>query len=141
VIRQVGVQDDLDTLLRDDEPTVIAWDLAAMTPDDWQIIRHLHNHPKLSQVPFVLYGYEVDGETNGLTSLVVKPATSEALWEAIRHTLPAEPHGTVVIVDDDARARALAREAVGRGLPGYAICMAEGGEAGLAAILTEPPSR
>lgn len=140
VMRQVSIQDDLDSLLSEDAPVVIAWDLASMIPEDWQVIRRLHNHPKLSQVPFVLYGNEAGGDANGLTSLVVKPATSQALWEAIRHTLPVETHGSVVIVDDDAQARALAHEAVARGLPGYTIRLAEGGEAGLAAILGERPS-
>lgn len=139
-IQPVSMQDDLDTLLGQSAPAIIAWDLATMGPDDWQIVRYLHNHPRLSQVPFVLYGQEATGDSSGLTSLVVKPATSQALWEAIRRTLPTEPQGSVIIVDDDARARALAQEAVERGLPGYTVCTANGGEAGLAAILADPPN-
>jgi signal transduction histidine kinase/DNA-binding LacI/PurR family transcriptional regulator/AraC-like DNA-binding protein len=140
-IRRLRPQDNLEEMLAGDLPAVVAWDMASTVSGDWRLIRRLHNHPQLSQTPFILYQPEVAGEVAaGLTSLVVKPASSQALWEAIRPTVPQETTGSVLIVDDDAKARQLACEAVSKGLPEYAIRTAEGGPAGLAAMLADPPS-
>jgi signal transduction histidine kinase/DNA-binding LacI/PurR family transcriptional regulator/AraC-like DNA-binding protein len=140
-IRRLSAQDDLEALLAGSLPAVIAWNMAGALSGDWHLIRRLHNHPQLNQTPFILYQPEAEGEAAaGLTSLIVKPASSQALWEAIRATLPGETAGSVLIIDDDARARRLACEAVSKGLPQHAVRTAEGGEEGLAAALADPPS-
>lgn len=140
-IQKLGPQDDLETMLAGGLPAAVAWDMTGAISGDWQLIRRLHNHPQLSQAPFILYQQEAAGETvSGLTSLVVKPASSQALWEAIRPAMPQEPTGSVLIVDDNPEARRLAHEAVSKGLPGYTIRTAEDGAAGLAALLADPPS-
>lgn len=139
-IETLRPQDDLETMLARYCPAVVAWDMASAAADDWHLIRRLHNHPQLSQVPFILYQQEADGAVNsGLTSLTVKPASSQALWEAIRPTLPQATQGSVLIVDDDPRARQLAQTAVAQGLPDYTIRLAENGQEGLAAALAAPP--
>lgn len=133
-------QDDLETLLAHCCPAVVAWDMSTAAADDWHLIRRLHNHPQLSQVPFILYQQEADGTAStGLTSLTVKPASSQALWEAIRPTLPQAPQGSVLIVDDDPHARQIAQAAVIKGLPDYAVRVEENGQAGVAAALADPP--
>jgi AraC-like DNA-binding protein/CheY-like chemotaxis protein len=136
----LDLNEDIDALLTGGLPAAVAWDSSGRHEDDWQLIRRLHNHPQLSQTPFILYqGAGETGQTVGLTSLVVKPASSEALWEAIRPAVPRDGGGSVLIVDDDGHARQLAAEAVGKGLPGYDVRMAEDGQAGLSAILADPP--
>ncbi|GAB4529681.1 MAG: substrate-binding domain-containing protein [Anaerolineae bacterium] len=141
MIRWLRPQDDLEEMLARDLPAVIAWDMAGTVSSDWHLIRRLHNHPQLSQTPFILYQPEAGGEVAaGLTSLIVKPASSQALWEAIRSAVPQETTGSVLIIDDDAKARQLACEAVSKGLPEYTIRTADGGAAGLAAMLADPPS-
>jgi len=140
-IQSFSPQADLEAMLARGRPAVIAWDMAGTRSGDWLLIRRLQNHPQLNQTPFILYQQEADGEaTAGLTSLVVKPASSQALWEAIRPTAPRETTGSVLIIDDDAKARRLAQAAVSKGLPEYTIRTADGGEAGLAAMLANPPS-
>lgn len=140
-IQRLGPQDDLETMLAGGLPAAVAWDMTGAVPGDWQLIRRLHNHPQLNQAPFILYQQETAGDAvSGLTSLVVKPASSRALWEAIRPTVPQEPTGSVLIVDDSPEARQLAHEAVSKGLPGYTIRAAEDGTAGLAAMLADPPN-
>lgn len=134
-------QDDLETLLARCCPAVVAWDMAAAAADDWHLMRRLHNHPQLSQVPFILYQQEADGAAStGLTSLTVKPASSQALWEAIRPTLPQAMQGSVLIVDDDPHARQIARAAVVKGLPDYTVRLVENGQDGVAAALADPPN-
>jgi YesN/AraC family two-component response regulator len=103
-------------------------------------MRRLHNHPQLHQIPFVLYQQEALAEAAaGLTSLVVKPASTQALWAAIEPTMPEAETGSVLIVDDDARARRLTQEAVSQGLPGFVVRTAVNGAEGLAAMLQNPP--
>ncbi len=134
-------QDDLEMMLARCCPAVVAWDMASAAADDWHLMRRLHNHPQLSQIPFILYQPKADGAvTTGLTSLTVKPASSQALWSAIHPTLPQATSGSVLIVDDDPRARQLAQEAVTSGLPDYTIRLAENGAEGLAAAAANPPS-
>jgi len=140
-IRRLGPKDNLEVALAAGLPAVVAWDMAGAVSGDWHLIRRLHNHPQLSQTPLILYQQEAEGEiASGLTSLVVKAASSQALWEAIRPTIPPETTGSVLIVDDDAEARRLACAAVSKGLPGYTIRTAENGTAGLAAIVADPPN-
>lgn len=134
-------QDELETMLAKGAPAVVAWDMAGAAAGDWLLVRRLHNHPQLSQVPFILYQQEASGEiTAGLTSLTVKTAGSQALWKAIRPAVPQATSGSVLIIDDDPRARKLAREVIGKGLPGYTIRTAEDGPTGLSAMLADPPS-
>jgi YesN/AraC family two-component response regulator len=74
-----------------------------------------------------------------LTSLVVKPASTQALWTAIRPTVPSADTGLVLIVDDDPQARQLTQETVQQGLPGYALKTAVNGAEGLTTMLNQPP--
>ena len=137
-IQPLRLVDDFEKMLVQGFPAVIAYDMQAPVSSDWSLIRRLHNHPQLSQTPFVLFQDEVGGES-GLTSLVVKPASSQALWEAIRPALPEETAGLVLIVDDDARARQVAHDTVRKGMPNFAVRVTANGEEGLAAMLEQPP--
>lgn len=140
-IRRLETEEDLAAKLSEEPPAVVAWDMASTLFSNWQMIHRLHNHPQLSQVPLILYQQESGGEVAaGLTSLVVKPASSQALWEAIRPAAPQEKAGSILIVDDDAQARKMAYDAARRGFPGYTIRTAGDGQAGLAAITEDPPS-
>jgi signal transduction histidine kinase/AraC-like DNA-binding protein len=137
----VGPQADLEAMLTGGLPHIVAWDLTEPVSGNWLIIRRLQNHPQLSDIPFILLHPMPGSEAAaGLTSLVVKSASSRALWKAIRPATPSDTTGSVLIIDDDPRARGAAYEAVKNGLPGYVIRSAEDGEAGLAALLADPPS-
>ena len=133
---QASWEDLLETGL----PAAVIWDMAETNPEDWQLMRRLHNHPQLHQIPFVLYQQDLlTEEAAGLTSLVVKPASTQALWAAIQPTVPEAEAGSVLIVDDDLRARQLTQEAVSQGLPDFVIGTAVNGAEGLAAMLQNPP--
>ena len=133
---QASWEDLLETGL----PAAVIWDMAETNPEDWQLMRRLHNHPQLHQIPFVLYQQDLlTEEAAGLTSLVVKPASMQALWAAIQPTVPETNAGSVLIVDDDPRARQLTQEAVSQGLPDFVIETAVNGAEGLAAMLKNPP--
>ncbi len=121
-------------------PATVIWDMVGTDPEDWQLMRRLHNHPQLPQVPFVLFQQnESDTEGSVLTSLVIKPASTQALWTAIQPTVPDADTGLVLIVDDDPHAQQLTIDAVQQGLPGYAIQTAVNGVEGIAAMRSHPP--
>ncbi|MBK8905821.1 MAG: substrate-binding domain-containing protein [Anaerolineaceae bacterium] len=129
-----------ETLLTAGLPAAVIWDMAKTNPEDWQLMRRLHNHPQLYQIPFVLYQQELLAEAAaGLTSLVVKPASTQALWAAIQPTAPEAVTGSVLIVDDDPRARQLTQAAVGQGLPGFVVRTAVNGAEGWLAMQADPP--
>ncbi len=139
-LRHLHPQDSWEDLLQMAVPAAVIWDMIGTNPEDWQLMRRLHNHPQLHQIPFVLYQQESSLEAAaGLTSLVVKPASTQALWAAIQPAVPEAATGTVLIVDDDARARQLTQEAVAQGLPDYALRTAVNGTEGLAAMFDTPP--
>ncbi|MEV8117441.1 substrate-binding domain-containing protein [Streptomyces xiamenensis] len=48
--------DDLATLTAAPGPAAIAWDTAHARPQEWSMIRRLHDHPALRHTPFLLYG-------------------------------------------------------------------------------------
>ncbi len=138
-IRRIAPQDDIDHWLTVELPAVVAWDVAHIAAADWQLVRRLHNHPRLSQTPFVLYQPDAENEAAGLTSLIVKPASSQALWAAIEPALSRGMRGRVLVVDDDPQARARAMAAVEQGLPGHGVQTAVNGAQGLAMALADPP--
>lgn len=135
-IRRLQIGDDVDAVLRQARPAAIAWDLSSASPGDWALVRRLRNHPRLSQSPFILYG----PEPIGLTSFVVKPAAGQALLDAIEAACPAQAAGSILIVDDDPRARSFYQQLVGAGLPGYSVATAGDGQAALENMATHVPS-
>lgn len=145
-LRRLRAGDDLEVVLADVQPIALAWDLVDADPGDWAIVRRLRNHPRLSQVPFILYGQMPKGELGeatlaiGLTSFVGKPANSQALLDAINASFPAGSAGSILIVDDDPKACLAYQELIANGLPGYPIRIANDGAAALAIMVEEVPS-
>lgn len=56
---------------------------------------------RLCQSPFILYAQA----QLGLTSIVIKPGSSQALLDALNTACPAQATGSILIVDDDPRTR------------------------------------
>jgi signal transduction histidine kinase/DNA-binding LacI/PurR family transcriptional regulator/AraC-like DNA-binding protein len=135
--------DDLDTLLAEIRSAVVAWDLTNACPGDWTIVRRLHNHPRLSQSPFILYDGKLrtgDRALNiGLTGFTIKPAHAQTLLDMINAAAPSATN-SILIVDDDARTREFCLDVVTRGLPGCPVRTASDGAAALAMIAQEIPS-
>jgi signal transduction histidine kinase/DNA-binding LacI/PurR family transcriptional regulator/AraC-like DNA-binding protein len=136
--------DDLDKMLAKVQSAVVAWDLTSACPGDWAIVRRLHNHPRLSQSPFILYDGQLQKGhpdlTAGLTSFAVKPARPQTLLNIIETAAPSASIGSILIVDDDARARELYRDIVTQGLPGCPVRTTSDGESALAMMVQEIPS-
>ena len=105
------------------------------------MVRRIRNHPRLSQLPFILYGQgESARRSLGLTSVVVKPISAPTLLDAINALGPEEMTGPILIVDDDPVARQAYRNVIAQGLPGYPVCAVNDGAAALAAMAGQTPS-
>ncbi len=135
-LRRLQASDDLDAILRQIQPAALAWDLSNVRPGDWAMARRLRSHPRLRHSPFILYG----PARLGLTSVVVKPTSGQALLDAISAACPAQAPGSILIVDDDPQARMLYQQVASEGLPGYVIRTAENGQAALNSLAIETPS-
>jgi len=145
-LRRLRAGDDLEVMLADAQPIALAWDLVDADPGDWTLVRRLRNHPRWSQVPFILYGQLPKDETGeatraiGLTSFIGKPANSQALLDAINASFPAGSSGSILIVDDDEQTCATYQALLASGLPGYATRIANDGAAALAIMAEAVPN-
>jgi AraC-like DNA-binding protein len=141
VIQRLRAGDDLDAVLCTVQPATLAWDLAGASPSDWAMVRRIRNHPRLSQLPFILYGQGEPAKRRiGLTGVVIKPINAPTLLDAINALCPQEMTGPILIVDDDPAARQAHRNVIAQGLPGYPVCAVNDGVAALAAMADQPPS-
>jgi AraC-like DNA-binding protein/CheY-like chemotaxis protein len=141
VTQRLRASDDLDAVLCDVQPATLAWDLAGASPSDWAMVRRIRNHPRLSQLPFILYGQgEPAKRSIGLTSVVIKPTSAPTLLDAINALCPEEMTGPILIVDDDPVARQAHQDMIAQGLPGYPVCAVNDGAAALVAMAGQKPS-
>jgi signal transduction histidine kinase/DNA-binding LacI/PurR family transcriptional regulator/AraC-like DNA-binding protein len=135
--------DDLDGVLAQVQPAAVAWDLSHACPGDWTLIRRLYNHPRLRQFPFILYGQAQPGDATpavGLTSFAVKPMLERSLLDVINGAAPSASTGSILVVDDDARARERYRDILSQGMPGCPVRTAGDAETALAIMAQEVPS-
>jgi AraC-like DNA-binding protein/DNA-binding response OmpR family regulator len=141
VIQRLQAGDDLDALLNNVQPAALAWDIAGAGPNDWGVFRQIRNHPRLSQLPFILYGHDESTERSfGLTSVITKPASAPTLLDAINALSPQEIAGPILIVEDDPVARQEHLDMIEQGLPGYPVYAVNDGAAALEAMDRQTPS-
>ena len=141
VIQRLHAGDDLDTVLSQVQPAALAWDLAEASPNDWMLVRRIRNHPRLSQLSFILYSQNKSAQGSiGLTNVVTKPINAPTLLEAIAALHPQKMKGPILIVDDDPVARQAHQQMITQGLPGYPICAVNDGAAALSAMAKQTPS-
>ncbi len=133
-------EDDLEALLHKIRPVALAWDMRSATANDWPLIHRLRSHSYLSQLSFMLFGQD-DGDTGpgvGITNVLLKPLSGRLLADVL-DGLCAEVAGTILIVDDDAHARALYRRIIDEALPGFVVREAENGAQALALLEAQTP--
>jgi signal transduction histidine kinase/DNA-binding LacI/PurR family transcriptional regulator/AraC-like DNA-binding protein len=140
-IHRLHAGDDLDAVLSNVQPAALAWDLAGASANHWAMVRRIHNHPRLSQLPFILYGQGQAAKSSiGLTGVVTKPINAPTLLDAIAALSPQEMTGPILIVDDDPVARQEHQDMISQGFPGYPVCVVNDGAAALAAMDDQIPS-
>ena len=143
--RRLCPQDDLESVLARVRPVALAWDYSMAQAEEWALVRRLRHYPQMTQTPFIFYGGGSVGDlpevaqANGLTGFLVKSTHEQSLLSLIEALCPVKNTGTVLVVDDDARARNTHKAMVEEGLPGCQVRLAESGEAALAALEEEIP--
>ena len=121
-VRRLHAGEDIAAILQAHRPAAVVWDRGDARPEDWSVVRHLHQHPRLRRTPFLVYG----------------PATAGDLAEAISSARPPGSSGPIVIVDPDTQAfyRRLAAQA----RPGHLVLSAGDGTTALSMVGNEAPS-
>src|SRR5262249_6948498 len=78
-IHKLGSIDDVDRAFREGLPSTIAWDFDPSGEEDWEILQHLHTHPALCEVPFLLFGRGAQEEPAAVTNILLKPFKPKTL--------------------------------------------------------------
>ncbi|WP_460396517.1 substrate-binding domain-containing protein [Actinophytocola sediminis] len=123
-VRHVRTGDDLAAVLAGTRPAAVMWDVAAARPEDWPLVRYLHDHSMLRHTPFLVYGEVCGGD----------------LDEVITGRRPAELAGPVMIADVDPDTQATYHRLVAQVRPGHVVLIASDGAAALSALEDDVPS-
>jgi signal transduction histidine kinase/AraC-like DNA-binding protein/ABC-type sugar transport system substrate-binding protein len=137
--RYITSNEDLEQLLKESQPAALAWDLETVAMDEWRLVERIYRHPRLNQLPFILYG-KFSKNVPGLTSLLVKPVSGKTLIETINALKPATDSDSILIVDDDAETRSFYQKLITEAMPECSLMMAENGEQALAFMEQEVPA-
>jgi AraC-like DNA-binding protein/DNA-binding response OmpR family regulator len=142
-IRRLRVKDDLDVVLQEAQPAMLALDLTDATADEWSLVQRLRSHPQLCRLPFLVYGRET-GDLRvppvGMTNVITKPVSGKTLMDTLSALCPSSKADPILIVDDDPQARELYARLASQALPDYPVRLAESGQAALALLAHETPS-
>jgi signal transduction histidine kinase/DNA-binding LacI/PurR family transcriptional regulator/AraC-like DNA-binding protein len=133
----------LKSALEPAQPIALAWDLEHARPGDWNIVQQIRSHPRLSNIPFILFrteSAEAEAAPPRLTNIFTKPFSAQTLSELIQSLQPAAAGGSILVVDDDVQARELFFRLLSDRLPGYPVVLAEDGRAALDWLERETPS-
>jgi signal transduction histidine kinase/ABC-type sugar transport system substrate-binding protein/AraC-like DNA-binding protein len=138
-VRKISAPEQLNAVLREATPSVLAWDILNPSHDEWEMIEYVRVHPQLCQLPFIVYREGSDGGIE-TTEVIMKPVAGKTLLEAISALRPARGTAPILIVDDEAEARNFYQRLVTEALPGYTVVCAENGTAALASMHKVTPS-
>ncbi len=141
-VRRVSSLSDLRAALTEAHPAALAWDLTHARPGDWAIIQQIRSHPHLCQIPFMLFRestVEKTTSTTTMTSLLLKPMSSQTLTDLIESLQPTSIGGTILIVDDDPQAREVYFRFISERFPGFPVAIVEDGSIALDWLERETP--
>jgi signal transduction histidine kinase/ABC-type sugar transport system substrate-binding protein/AraC-like DNA-binding protein len=124
-----GAAEDLEDLLKEITPSVLAWDMRSPSRAEWELFEQIRGHPRLRQLPLIVYREESGGLE--ATEVLMKPVAGGTLLEALSALAPARGAGPVLIVDDEAEARDFYQRLVREALPDFPVLCAEHGAAAL----------
>ncbi len=130
-IRKLNLNDNIDSIMRAIHPAGLAWDMSNTGLTEWKLFERLRTHPRIFQLPFIIYGQFQD-ETTTLTDVIMKPVSDQTFMGTLLALCPKEARSPILIVDDDATARNLYQQLAIQALPGRIIQTAQNGIQALA---------
>jgi len=138
-VRKISTPEEIDPILKETLPTILAWDMLGASPEDWELADTIRTHPQLCTLPFLVYRGGSEGEIE-TTGVLVKPVAGKTLLEAIHALRPTLDSNPIFIVDDEAEARDFYWQMVNDALPGSPVVSAESGTVALALMQKTIPS-
>ncbi|HET7228780.1 MAG TPA: response regulator [Longimicrobium sp.] len=128
-------------LSRQLRPVAITLDVTMPDMDGWSVLKALKADAALRDIPVIMLTMVDDparGFSLGAADYATKPVNRLRLSQILRkHTCP-NPPCPVLVVDDDAAARAVTRRILEK--EGWRVCEAENGRVALACMERERPS-
>jgi signal transduction histidine kinase/CheY-like chemotaxis protein len=121
-------------------PAVVLLDLGLPAMDGWEVLAALKGDPVTAETPIVIVSMLDEhgaGFALGAAEYLVKPVSQQELLRALLRWAPVDPRRTVVAIDDDETALALADAALTPA--GWSVLTASGGEAGIELVRRASP--
>ncbi|MGD8566579.1 MAG: response regulator [Gammaproteobacteria bacterium] len=122
-------------------PDVILLDVMLTDMSGWQVLTYVKSQPGLVHIPVIMLTMIDEKNTAyslGATAYLTKPIDWEKLVVTINQCVRKAGQDTILVVDDDADARKLARLVLEN--DGYAVIEAENGYLGLMRVAERIPS-
>lgn len=142
-VYRVNSENEINLISSETRPAVLFWDIGQRTNEDWKFIQRLCAHPKMLNLPLLIYGLDevAPGLTlNGMTGIMPKPFNGRKLVDTINALCPIGINGSILIVDDELNSRKLYNQLISKALPGYDIFEADDGLAALKILETQMPN-
>ena len=137
-LRQASTPEQIELILKDNTPSILAWDMVNARQDEWELVNYICAHPQLCLRPFIVYREALEGNIE-TTGMLVKPVAEKTLLEAINALRPSWGSGPILIVDDEIEMRDLYKQIVDGVLPGYPMLEAQNGNEALALMQETTP--
>jgi CheY-like chemotaxis protein len=140
VVTALGGQEGLK-LAAQLRPDLITLDILMPGLDGWEVLRRLKSNPQLQHVPVVMMSIHENRALAfgmGAAECLVNPVSRERLLDVLGVYAAKGAGAPVLVVDDEADARALVRDILTAG--GYRVTEAADGREALEAIARERPA-
>ena len=119
-------------------PRAILLDVVMPRQDGWSVLSHLKSDPSLAAIPVIMVTFVNEPALSaslGAAETIAKPVN----WERLKQVMERfQRDGVVLVIDDDADARARLRHVLERN--GWAVVEAENGRAAFDQIMREIPT-
>ncbi|MCB0206004.1 MAG: helix-turn-helix domain-containing protein, partial [Anaerolineae bacterium] len=137
-VRQARTPEQIELILKDNTPSILAWDMAEARHDEWALVDYIRAHPQLCLLPFIVYR-EAPGGDIQTTAMLVKPVAQNTIMEAINGLRPDWGGGPILIVDDEPGMCDLYKQIVNDAFPGYPTLAVENGAQAIASMQMTVP--
>ena len=122
-------------------PDIVLLDVMLSDMSGWQVLTYIKSQPQLVHIPVIMLTMVDEKNTAyslGATSYLTKPIDWEKLVTTVNRTVRRAGRECILVIDDDADARKLARLVLEN--EGYSVLEAENGYLGLMRVAERKPS-
>jgi signal transduction histidine kinase/DNA-binding LacI/PurR family transcriptional regulator/AraC-like DNA-binding protein len=138
----LGSLENIDSIIRQERPVALAWDLENARPGDWSIVQKLRSYSQFCQLPLLLYHENIAGGLSSgskVTNVLLKPAGKQMVQHVLSLLPQALRQGEIWIIDDDPQALNYYQELISEALADYHIRTLHGGQEAILLLEEETP--